>query len=976
MLSKKSIKDIGVIKVKLIEIDSLLKGTLAIEKKKLDTQKRQESSKRREREEEKLETKPQAEKGVIKTPSLPRMGFLAWIKNFIGNVILGYFAVRLIDFLPLAVPIVKFIGRATDFVIDIGGKLLDGLTTFIDWGYKAYDATRGFMKNMFGQNQAKEFDRLSGALNQFLNLALIVGMATAAGGGFSKPGKGPQGKPGRGPEGKPTVTQGRGGQAPTGRPKITGDTGPNWWTKITSKLKGGPFAKLSGPLSKFAGSAIPFAGSAIGALDAKARFSRGEQLGGWMASISSALDAFSGVAALTGIGLPVAAVSTAISIGIDAVLLVSDIVKAFGGPSVPGMVGGGRAPATRGGVARGGVKRQIQDPGRKGKYKRGVAPRKPGKVEINSPGADAGGQEKIFGIFPKPKLPDEMNPFKVIKKTGEELGKSDYFGPILAITSKITAGQLPTSKDYENVGLGLNLLISKGIREKQLKGGLVAAFAEGGLVDPDVLSAAETGGDITNWVAKTFKGEVESNAQKTLRMIRENAEKKKTGKTETPPSPDINIDAGATSGGGTADTSLNPHRRAFLDTLAYAEGTANYPNTGYNTMFTGKQFSGYKDHPRQIQRSGRYASDAAGRYQFLSTTWDGLGFSDFSPANQDKGALKLLAPHVLQAIDKGDFATAFHGARKTWASLPGAGYGQPEKKMKTLVGYANARLEKYRKGEIGKPEYSDISLNTKDLGVGDGKLRFGRTGSMNVAAGYSHAHFDTVNGTPENVIIGDAVPLIKKMASQGLKPELADGTQILAGKDSKYYIDIIRSGIAQHTHRPGPRFDVNMPGFPLVPFSLKDIRNTPSRGEGINAVVPGSGKTALFHLGTKTNGSAFHGKSFGIVPKGGMRLTLHEGEVFKVVDKDSAKLLGYDLTKDIISIENNSDLIARAPSIIQKLKSISGYTDYEQPYEDPQVVTVYVPVPVNGNSGSSGGGDTVIVASGESNPFRSFYKGT
>ncbi len=207
MLSKKSIKDIGVIKVKLIEIDSILKGTLAIEKKKLDTQKRQESSKRREREEEKLETKPQAEKGAIKTPSLPRMGFLAWIKNFIGNVILGYFAVRLIDFLPLAVPIVKFIGRATDFVIDIGGKLLDGLTTFIDWGYKAYDATRGFVKNMFGETQAKEFDKLAGLLNQFLNLALIVGMA-GAGGGLGKPGKGGPQKPG----GKPKVTQGRGGQ--------------------------------------------------------------------------------------------------------------------------------------------------------------------------------------------------------------------------------------------------------------------------------------------------------------------------------------------------------------------------------------------------------------------------------------------------------------------------------------------------------------------------------------------------------------------------------------------------------------------------------------------------------------------------------------------------------------------------------------------------------------------------------------------
>lgn len=581
MLSKKSIKDIGVIKVKLIEIDSLLKGTLAAEKKKLDQKKRQESSQRREKQEEKLETKPQAEKGPIKTPTLPKMGFLAWVKNFIGNVILGYFAVRLVKFLPLAVPIVKFLGKATDFVIDFGGKLLDGLTTFIDWGYKAYDATRGFMKNMFGENQAKEFDRLSNALNQFLNLALIVGMATAAGGGFGKP-RGSGGGPRKGPGGKPEVTRGRGGQKPTGKPRITGDTGPKWWTKITSKLKGGPFAKLAGPLSKFAGAAIPFAGAAFGALDAKARFSRGEQLGGWMASISSALDAFAGsvaaaglIAGATGIGIPafavleaIAGVSTAVSIGIDAILLVSDIIKAFGGPTVPGMAGGGRAPATRGGRAQGGVRRTIG--GKKGKYKRTI-PEKPGKVEITSPGADVGGKDKLFGIFPNPlaaaqKVVDAINPFKTVKDAGEELGKTDYFGPILAISSKITAGQKPSQQDYQNVGRGLNLLIAKGIQDKQLKGGIVAAFAEGGMVDADVLSAAETGGDISNWVAKTFQGEIESNAQKTLRMIRENAEKKAMKEKETTPGADAEgVDGFEVGPAGSSGDKLTMARNLMRD---------------------------------------------------------------------------------------------------------------------------------------------------------------------------------------------------------------------------------------------------------------------------------------------------------------------------------------------------------------------------------------------------------------------------
>ena len=534
-LSETSIKNVGIIRVKVIQIEDIMRGTLVSRKKNLDEKKRRDSGSRREKLESDLEKKSDIKKDDAKKTGLPKMGFLEWIKNFIGKTILGYFAIRMIDHLPKLMPFVKVLAGAADFIINVGGKLLNALVTFIDWGYKAYDATRGFMKNLFGENQAKQFDKFAGLLNQFLNLAIIVGMATAAGGGF--------GKPGKGPKGKPKVTQGRGGQKPTGRPRITGGTGPKWWENITSKLKGGPFAKLAGPLSKFAGAAIPFAGAAIGALDAKARFSRGEQLGGWMASISSALDAFAGsvaaaglIAGATGIGIPVfavleaiAGVSTAISIGIDAVLLVSDIIKAFGGPSVPGMAGGGRAPVSRGGRAQGGPRRTIGS--EKGKYKRSI-PQKPGKVEITSPGADIGGKDKLFGIFPNPlaaaqKVVDAINPFKTVKDAGEELGKTDYFGPILAISAKITAGQKPSQQDYQNVGRGLNLLITKGIQDKQLKGGIVAAFAEGGLVDPDVLSAAETGGDITNWVAKTFQGEIESNAERTLRMIRENAEKKK-----------------------------------------------------------------------------------------------------------------------------------------------------------------------------------------------------------------------------------------------------------------------------------------------------------------------------------------------------------------------------------------------------------------------------------------------------------------
>jgi hypothetical protein len=103
-------------------------------------------------------------------------------------------------------------------------------------------------------------------------------------------------------------------------------------------------------------------------------------------------------------------------------------------------------------------------------------------------------------------------------------------------------GQQPDQMDYKNVGLGLNLLIAKGVQDGQLKGGIIPAFAEGGLVDPDVLSAVETGGDISSWVSNVFRGEIETGAQKTMRLIKENMAKKKA---ETDPPR-----GGAGSGGG------------------------------------------------------------------------------------------------------------------------------------------------------------------------------------------------------------------------------------------------------------------------------------------------------------------------------------------------------------------------------------------------------------------------------------------
>ena len=133
--------------------------------------------------------------------------------------------------------------------------------------------------------------------------------------------------------------------------------------------------------------------------------------------------------------------------------------------------------------------------------------------------------------------------------------------------------------------------------------------------------------------------------------------------------------------------------RAFLDMIAYAEGTAG-PD-GYRTMFGYRYFESYADHPRQYfsftDGAGRQLkTSAAGRYQFLIKTWDALksklGLQDFSPASQDAACIELIRERgALNDVKAGRIQDAITKCAPIWASLPGAGYNQPERKVGALL---------------------------------------------------------------------------------------------------------------------------------------------------------------------------------------------------------------------------------------------------------------------------------------------------
>jgi len=141
------------------------------------------------------------------------------------------------------------------------------------------------------------------------------------------------------------------------------------------------------------------------------------------------------------------------------------------------------------------------------------------------------------------------------------------------------------------------------------------------------------------------------------------------------------------------DPVQNPNVRAFLDMIAFAEGA------DYSTLFGRGKFSGFDDHPRiVVRRWGKdgqgndvlYASSAAGRYQIIRKTWDDvsrkIGATSFDPYWQDLAAIYLIRRKgALADVIAGRFSTAVNKVRRVWASLPGAGYNQPERRYDRLL---------------------------------------------------------------------------------------------------------------------------------------------------------------------------------------------------------------------------------------------------------------------------------------------------
>jgi len=159
---------------------------------------------------------------------------------------------------------------------------------------------------------------------------------------------------------------------------------------------------------------------------------------------------------------------------------------------------------------------------------------------------------------------------------------------------------------------------------------------------------------------------------------------------------------------------LTPERLALLNTIRYAEGTwKNGSSLGYRVLYGGALADNLQEHPRQVVIK-RYASAAAGAYQFLPQTWDmaasTLNLNDFGPRSQDQAALFLIDRR--QALDEADNGRLtpelVAKLAPEWASLPTmeqqSFYGQPVKDFDELNSFYQENLEELRRGGLPQQE--------------------------------------------------------------------------------------------------------------------------------------------------------------------------------------------------------------------------------------------------------------------------------
>ena len=177
LLGESDQKDAVDVNNKLVKVEKFFQSDLLVSKKKVETKRKEKEKEDFKKEEEKLEAPKEAKKFNLPSLSFPGMSFLDRIKRFLIFTALGWVFTKFQDQLPKLLGVVKLITGVYGVVENTFKFLLSSFVNFVERGYDTYDKIRGIAKSIGGEKAQQDFDNLSSKLNEYINYALIGGMA-------------------------------------------------------------------------------------------------------------------------------------------------------------------------------------------------------------------------------------------------------------------------------------------------------------------------------------------------------------------------------------------------------------------------------------------------------------------------------------------------------------------------------------------------------------------------------------------------------------------------------------------------------------------------------------------------------------------------------------------------------------------------------------------------------------------------------
>ena len=181
---------------KIISINTFLQRSLNDKRKKSAKKRNEEFIRKRKKQEDRLEDRKSDTDGGVKKFG-GKLGQLTGatnlvngFKNAIGKLLFGFFAIRLLKYLPVLKNILPLINGAANFISSIGIGLIDGFANIINIGYQAYDASKVFMKQVGGEDMEASFDKFMGAVTSVIDILLLATLIRASdsfGGPLRKP---------------------------------------------------------------------------------------------------------------------------------------------------------------------------------------------------------------------------------------------------------------------------------------------------------------------------------------------------------------------------------------------------------------------------------------------------------------------------------------------------------------------------------------------------------------------------------------------------------------------------------------------------------------------------------------------------------------------------------------------------------------------------------------------------------------------